>query len=206
MASMKTYKKNLKISALILLICVIAFVLVYYFLINPQDANLKNIDKQIVQNEDEYKLAQIASKADTQERISGEISTLQNKLDEFVLNYKSSADLTFDISQIANECGLSSFNVKSKDLQIIADSTDPNNIFEKHIKVSFVAGFHEFAVFLNSLERHKPVLFVNEFMLNSQNKDSGTYLVTLDLAALVQKQQVAEVDDGSTSQFNDVKL
>ena len=187
MAFIKTYKKYFIISALIWTACLIAFVLVYLLIINPQNKAKNNIVKKLVQSEQEYTNAQQDAKNDTQVRINEEIGTLRDKLEKFVLDPQNAADLTFDISQIANECAISSFNVQSSDMQIMRTSSDPNNILEKHIKISFIAGFQEFALFLNTLERHKPVLFVNEFMLSSQSNEKTSYQVILDLTALVQK-------------------
>jgi len=188
MAFIKTYKKYLKISALILIVCMAAFGLLYFLLIGPQNENQRNIETRLMQCKQEYSLAKIASKEENQALIREEIGNLKNKLNNFVLDNKNEADLTFDISQIANECELSSFSIQSSDVERNSESSEPNNVFEKSIKVSFMAGFEDFAIFLNTLERHKPVLFVNKFMLSRQNNSNANYQVTVDLAALVCKQ------------------
>ena len=181
-------KKYLKVCALIWVVCLAAFALSYFLLISPQNIAIKSLENKIVQGEQDYKRAQIAAKYETQDRINQEIESLRNKLDTFVLDNQKAADLTFDISQIANDCLLSSFNVQSNDIEMISESSDPNNIFEKQIKINFIAEFEEFAVFLNTLERHKPVLFVDKFMLSQKNNSEKDYQVTVDLTALVQKQ------------------
>ncbi len=188
MAFIKTYKKYLKVSALILIVCLAAFVLLYFLLISPQNETQRNIETRLMQCKQEYNLAKIASKEENQALIREEIGNLKNRLSNFVLDNKNAADLTFDISQIANECELSSFSIQSSDVERISESSDPNNVFQKSIKVSFIAGFEDFAYFLNTLERHKPVLFVNKFMLSRQNNSNANYQVTVDLAALVCKQ------------------
>ncbi len=188
MTFIKTYKKYLKVSALIWIICLVAFVLSYFLLIGPQNDTKKNIETKLVQSKEEYQMAQIASRPETKVLINEEIGGLKNKLDDFVIDYKSAGDLTFDISKIANDCSLTSFSIQSKDIDMINETSDPNNVYEKNFKVSFIAGFEEFAVFLNILERHKPVLFVNEFMLSRQNNSNTDFQVTIDLAALICKQ------------------
>ncbi len=188
MAFIKTYKKYLKVSALILIVCMAAFVLLYLLLIGPQNDTQRDIETRLMQCKQEYNLAKIASKEENQALIREEIGNLKSRLNDFVLDNKNASDLTFDISQIANECALSSFSIQSSDVERISESSDPNNVFEKSIKVSFIAEFEDFAYFLNTLERHKPVLFVNKFMLSRQNNSNANYQVTVDLAALVCKQ------------------
>jgi len=189
MALLRKYKNYFKISGLILIVSLIAFALVFFFIINPKIKLKKDIVNKLNQSKQEYEMAQLAASPKTQANINEEVGVLQDRLNDFVLDYKSAADLTFDISQIASECSVSSFSVQSSDMQMIPSVSDPNNIFEKRIKVSFMAGFPEFAAFLNSLERHEPVLFINEFVLSRHNKDKTIFQVSLELAALVQKQE-----------------
>lgn len=202
----KKYKKYLRISALVWAVCFVAFVLVYFFIMSPEYKKRNKIEKEFAKSRTDYELAQKATQEETKIRLNGEISLLQNKLDDFVMEFKSAKDLTFDISRIAGECKLSSFSIESDNLRASSASTEPKNIFEKHIKVNFVAGFQEFALFLNSLERHQPVLFVNQFSLSRRNNDNTTYQVTLDIAAFVQRQQVVEADNENADRIVGMKL
>ena len=197
MAFVKTYKKYLKVSALIWAACLVVFVLSYFLLIGPQVENQKNLERRFAESKQEYELAQIASRSDTQAKINEEIEALVNRFEEFVIDYKDAEDLTFDISQIADECQVSSFSVQVNDTQKMAGESDPNNIIEKHFRVSFISEFEEFALFLNSLERHEPVLFVNKFMISQNNQNREEYQVALDLAALVQKQPTAKLEENA---------
>jgi hypothetical protein len=195
MAIIKKYKKYLRISALMWGICLAAFAMVYFSVIGPSYEQKRKLEKELDESRRDYELALKAGREDTKARLDEEIKSLQDKLDIFVLDYKSAADLTFDISRIAGESKISSFDIQKDDIKASSAFTDPNNLFEKHVKVSFTAGFREFAEFLNTLERHQPVLFINDFKLSRQNKDNGGYQVSLDIAALVRKAQVAESGD-----------
>ena len=197
----KKYKKYLKISGVIWAVCLALFVLSWFLVMSPEYEKTKKIERDLVESQQDYELAQQAAQEETKTRLNEEIELLENKLDVFVLNFKSAADLNFDISRIAEESKVTSFNIESNDMRAAAASADPNNIFEKNVKVSFIAGFREFAVFLNSLERHQPVLFVKEFALSRQNNSKETYQVTLDIAALVQKQQVTKNTDEEAKQI-----
>ena len=124
----------------------------------------------------------------------------------FVVDSKGAEDLTFEISQIASENNVRSFSVESKDVRAASGITDSNNISESHITVSFAAGFNEFAGFLNSLERHRPVLFVSEFSLIRSKKDDLTYHVTMDVAAFVRRKQVSKVIDKPFKEIFDPEM
>jgi len=195
MAFIKKYKKYLRISALIWTVFLAVFILFGIFVIYPQYQERNKIEKELVESRRNYELAQKASQEETKARMKEEIDLLRGKLHSFVSDFKSSADLTFDMSRIADESKVSSFNIQSNDMKDVSGTAEPNNIFEKHIKISFIADFREFAEFLNSLERYQPVLFINEFSLSRQSSDSIDYQVTIDAVAFVQKQQVAVTKD-----------
>ena len=101
--------------------------------------------------------------------------------------------MTFDIGRIANEENVSSFSIKNNDKQSVSEIPDCKNICENHIDISFIAGFNQFATFVNALERHQPVLFVNEFTISRSNKGEPTYQVSLGVAAFVRKQKEREI-------------
>jgi Tfp pilus assembly protein PilO len=206
MTLIKKYKKYLRTLSLIWLACMAIFVLAYFLVMSPQYKTMSVVELELAENQQLYSSAQQAAQEDTKAMMNRQIEDLQNKLGSFVLDFSSAADLTFDISRIATESKVSSFNIQSDDVRSASSSAEPNNIFEKHIKVSFVAGFHEFAVFLNSLERHQPFLFVSQFTLGMQNSDKASYQVSLDIAALVRKPQDVKAKDETAGLIVGAKL
>jgi len=95
--------------------------------------------------------------------------------------------LTFDISQIANEKKLDSFSIKGKDTS--EKSTDFKYLSENRIDVSFAAAFNQFATFLNALERHWPVIFVDSFKITRSRRAEPDHKVNMNLAVFVRKRQ-----------------
>jgi hypothetical protein len=151
-------------------------------------------------------MAQLAADEKTKTRLNEEIEKLREKLKGFVVDLEDSANLTFDIGQIANKVNVSSFSVKGKDKQGFSEIPDCNSICEIHIDIGFIGGFDQFAKFVNELERHQPVLFVNEFTVSRSNKDEFVYQVNLDVAAFVRKQRDREIAAQSSASNMDSKI
>jgi hypothetical protein len=59
-----------------------------------------------------------------------------------------------------------------------------------HIDVRFTGSFLQFAAFLNMLERHRPVVFVDKFEIKRSQQDSLSHKVRMNLAVLVRSQPV----------------
>ena len=196
MVFIKKHKKYLITSGLVWAVCLVLFIIVYLFVIGPQNRQKKRIESELEKCIQKYEFAQKAAQEETKNRLNTEIELLQDKVTNFVLDSKGAEDLTFNISQIASENKVSSsFSVESVDVRAAPGIKDSSNISESHIKVSFTAGFNEFAGFLNSLERHRPVLFVSEFSLIRAKRDDLTYHVTMDVAAFVRRKQFSRVVD-----------
>lgn len=189
----KIYKQYLIRTGIVWAVCLVLFVLAYMFVLGPKKSNRKRIERTLTETKQQYEMAQKAAEEQTRVRLNEEIENLQDTMKNFVLDFEDSANLTFDIGRIANEKTVASFSIKNKDKQGLSEIPDCNSICENHIDIGFIAGFNQFATFVNALERHQPVLFVNEFTISRSNKGNSTYQVSLDVAAFVKKQQNKEI-------------
>jgi len=177
--------------------CLALFILAYILVLGPQKSSRKRLESTLAENKELYEFAQRATQEQTKIRLHKQIDGLQDRLKDFVVDFEDSANLTFDIGRIANEEDVSSFSIKHNDKQGVSEIPDCTSICENHIDISFIAGFNQFATIVNALERHQPVLFVNEFIISRSNKGESTYQVSLDVAAFVKKQHEKEIADQS---------
>jgi Tfp pilus assembly protein PilO len=189
----KSYKNYLTKAAIIWAACLVLIVLAYIFFLGPQINSRKRLENELAGKKQKYEAAKMAAREQTKARLNEEIKGMRSTLKDFVVDLKDSANLTFDIGKIANEEEVSSFSISNKNKQGISDIPDCNTIGESHIDIGFIAGFNQFATFVNALERHQPVLLVNEFRISRSNRDKTTYQVTLDVAAFVRKQQERQI-------------
>jgi len=198
-AFIKVYRKYITRAAIAWAACLVLFILAYILFLGPQKSSRKRIESALAEEKQLYELAQRAAQEQTKIRLNEQIEGLRNMLEDFVVDSEDSANLTFDIGRIANEQEVGSFSIKNKDKQGVLEIPDCNSIYENHIDIGFVAGFNQFATFVNALERHQPVLFVNEFAITRANNDKLAYQVTLDVAAFVRKQRDREIADQSST-------
>ena len=201
----KIYRKYLIRTAIAWAACLVLFILAYMLVLGPQKSNRKQLESTLSEKKELYEFAQRATKEQTKTLLSEEIQGLRGTLKDFVVDLEDSAYLTFDIVKIANKEDVSSFSIKNNAKQGIMEIPDCNSICENHIDINFVAGFKPFATFVNALERHRPVLFVNEFTISRSNKGESIYQVSLDIAAFVRKQQERKVADLSLATDFDSK-
>ncbi len=195
----KIYRKYLTRTAIAWAACLVLFILVYILVLGPQNSSRKRLKSTLAEKKQLYEFAQRATEEQTKIRLNEQIEVRGDILKDFVVDFEDSGNLTFDIGRIAKEEDVSSFSIKNNEKQGISEIPDCNSICENHIDISFIAGFNQFATFVNALERHQPVLFVNEFAISRSKKGESTYQVTLDIAAFVKKQQEREIADQSSA-------
>jgi hypothetical protein len=191
MAFIKAYRKYLTGAAIAWAGCLVLFLLAYIMALRPQYDSRKRLEDALAEQKELHASAQEASQEKAKVQLSEQIERLRNRLKDFVIDFDNSANLTFDVGQIASQEKVSSFSVKSKENRgtSMVAIPDSNCITESHMDISFIAGFYQFATFVNALERHRPVLFVREFTLSRSNQKDSMYQATLDVAAFVRKQQ-----------------
>lgn len=209
MINIRIYKTYLTSAAIIWAMSLALCILVYILVLKPQNNSKKRLENTLAEQKQIYASARRAAQEKTRIQLTEQIEHLRDRVKGFVVDLEESTDLTFDISQMAGKENLASLSVttrakRSANRRGIAMGTesDTNYISENHIDIKFNAGFHQFATFMNALERHRPILFVDEFKITRSNQDESVFQVTLDVAAFIRKQQNNETADAaSTSTF-----
>jgi len=165
------------------------FVLVYILVLAPQKSSKRRIEKQLAEKMQMYNSALRATREETKLKSDEEIEYLRTKLGDFAIDSKGLSNLTFDISHIADEKKVDSFGIRTKDKRGSSAVLNCNYVCENHIDVSFTAGFNQFASFLNALERHRPVVFIDMFSIKRSRRADSGHEVNMDMAVFVKKQQ-----------------
>jgi len=183
------YKKYVTKAALIWAGCFILFFFIYILMLAPQGKNKKRIEKQLAEKEQMCRLAQTAAQEETKIQLNEQLKYLQERFKDFVIGFEDLANLTFDISQIAKEKRLASFSIKGVETRGGPSIFDGKYLSENHFVVSFTGSFNQFATFLNVLERHRPVVFVDRLKITHSRLENSDHKVDMDLAVFVRKQQ-----------------
>jgi len=187
---MNVYKKYLTTVALVWAAYFIILLFVYMLVFSPQLDSKKHIEDKLATTKLEYESIVRKAQEGHKIKLDEEIELLRSKVEYFTIDFENSANLTFDISRMAGAGQIASFSIRSRDdSRRTSDLTEGKYVSESQIEVSFNAGFHQFATFLNALERHMPVLFIDRFTVNGLRQSASGPQVDMNLVVLVRKQQ-----------------
>ena len=170
----------------------VVFLLAHLFVLGPQKNYIKHTENELTEKKQAVESAMRAAQEETRIQLNEQIERLQSRLKDFVIDFEDSANLTFDISQIANDQKVASFSIKTKDSRGLSAIPDCSYIYENHIEINFTGGFRQFATFLSALERHRPVLFVDKLKIARSGPEGAEYQVRLNVTFLVGKPQERE--------------
>jgi len=176
-------------TGLVWLCCSVVFFFTYILVLKPQGQLKRKLESQLIEHKGNYEAASRTSDKAAQEQLSKEIDQLNSKLRRFVTDSNGSANLTFDVSKVASENKVSSFSVKSKDSKDLFEIKGCTLIGENRMDVSFKGTFIQFARFLNALEQHEPVVFVDSFVIERGRESANENNVAMMLSVYVEKRQ-----------------
>jgi Tfp pilus assembly protein PilO len=173
--------------ALVWAACVILFAVAYYFVIGPQLKIKTELEKKSAEKRQMYEEAMDAANEESKKALVDQVEWLKNELGGYIAESEESANLTFDIGRIAAEKQVSSFTIKTTERNSDVDQLESKNLQENRIDIAFESDFKQFATFLNALERHRPVVFVDGFKMSRAGSDKTLHKVDMDLSIFVRK-------------------
>ena len=185
----KALKEYIITLGLVWLGCAVLFIFVFMFFLKPQFKAKKMLAKQFAEKKAEFENARDTLSEQSRADFEKELSMLREKVEGFVTDSDGTANLTFDISRIANANNVSSFSIKGRNNLEVKDIEGCSLIGRSRIDVDFESNFKQFAKFLNSLERHEPVIFIDSFSIDKNRQNAEKAKVAMTLSVFVQKRQ-----------------
>jgi Tfp pilus assembly protein PilO len=167
--------------------CFVLFVLAYFFVISPRLEVKARLVKESAVKERMYEAAVDAAKEENKKKLAEEVEGLKSKLNDYVSGFEESANLTFDISRIAADKQVSSFKVKATDQLRESGPLESKYLQENRVEAAFESDFTQFATFLNALERHRPVVFVDRFRISRGGRNENLDTVDMGISIFVRK-------------------
>jgi len=185
----RAYKKYFKTISLIWSSFLVLFVLVYLLVLSPQAAKYNDLKAKLDAAGTAYNQTLKSTGLENLNSLKEQMEKLQIRLKDFIIDFKDTANLTFDISQIAREKQVSSFSITDQSSRKNSEIPNCDCISEKQIDIKFKASFNQFSGLLNAMERHRPVIFIDEFMISRSNDGISGNEVEMNLSVFVTKQE-----------------
>ena len=136
----------------------------YFLFYAPQQAELLQVNNQCDESQTALGQAQLAAQDEAKAKQKQQCEDVSQFISGFSTHQDSVTELVFEIGRIANELRLSEFSSKDQKQKNYSTVGKSELVSEVWLKVEFQATFEQFAQFLNRLECHDPVVFVEEVL------------------------------------------
>ena len=158
----------------------------YLLLYAPQQATLLQLKNQCAESQTVLEQAQLAAQDQTKAKQKQQCEEVGQLISGFSTQQDAVTELVFEIGRIANELRLSEFSSKNQKQQNYSTVGKSKLVSEVWLNVDFQATFEQFAQFLNRLECHSPVVFVEEVSFRRGSQDAHNHTTSLQLSFLAE--------------------
>ena len=143
----------------------------YSLLHAPQQATLLQLKNQCAESQSALVQAQLAAQDQTKAEQKQQCEEVGQLISGLSTQQDAVTELVFEIGRIASELRLSEFSSKNQKQKNYSTVGKSKLVSEVWLDVEFQATFEQFAKFLNRLESHSPVVFVEEISFRRGAKD-----------------------------------
>jgi hypothetical protein len=179
------YRKYFKIGILFWAVCFIVLLLSYLLVLSPQEKLRRMTERKLAETKLLAQSAREAAEESNKNMLIEQLSNLGNRLKDFVVEQENAANLTFDIGRISSDVKLNSFSSIFTGSEGTTKKDNYKHIIARQISVNFNSSFNKFANFLNTLERSRPVIFIDTFSITRSGESDSGHKVDMKLAVLV---------------------
>ncbi|MHC4524296.1 MAG: hypothetical protein ACYTEU_01055 [Planctomycetota bacterium] len=159
----------------------------YFLFYLPQKTELAQLQNQCSESQMELERAQLAGQDQTKEKMQRRCQEADRLISDFSTEHDKTTELVFEVGQIANDLRLAEFSSKNEKKRDQSTIEKSKTLDEGWLNVKFFATFDQFAQFMNQLERHCPVVFIEEVSFRRGTSSGKGHEVSLQLSFLAEK-------------------
>ena len=167
--------------------------LFYVAVVLPQRDELRHTNRILAQKEEQYGRFSDSQEAQTRAKIDEKLKKRRGHYDDFIAAYGDSGSLVFAVSEIASEQEITSFSARQLANEPMTGKVKYEQIKENRINVTFESDFAAFARFVNTLERQRPIVFVDRFTVSKQQDEDARLKASMELAVFAMKERDASI-------------
>lgn len=190
------YRKYFKIGIIFWAVCFIILLLSYLLVLSPQERIRRSTERKLADTKHLAQSAREAAEEKNKKLLLEQLSNSGDRLKGFVIEQENVANLTFDIGRIKSKVKLNSFSSNFTGSEGTIKTDNYKHIIARQISVNFNSSFNKFAIFLNTLERNRPVIFIDTFSITRAGESDSGHNVDMKLAVLVGKDAKTKGVDG----------
>ena len=183
---MKASEKHLIVKvAVIWGLCAFAVIAFYMGVVFPAQRSARQVSGRLDEITSRYEEAGEFVRGRRLEKMQRQIVLLRAELETYLVSRDAARDNASAISRIAERTGIKGYSTRYRNSSLIAELDNCLHVGASWIDISWKGDFEQFARLINELERHRPVVFVDGFLISRPNNQAEGCQIELSLVILV---------------------
>jgi hypothetical protein len=186
----KANKNYLLTVGIVWLASTVALGLFYSMCITSQESDMALVRSDISRAQETYGALMKAQSPAGQTRLMEEQQEKRDLAIDFVAEFSKTESLAFMVNKLAQKQKLGAFGSSRIATQKNDVMDDCKYITKQKVRIVFDADFNAFATFVNTMERSKPIVFVDVFTVTNAQDGKSTSNNSIDLAVFCSKNEL----------------
>ncbi len=183
---MKASEKHLIVKvAVIWGLCAFAVMAFYLGVVFPAQRSAQEVSRCLDEMTRRYEEAGEFVRSRCLEEMRRQVVLLRAELEKYLVSSDAARDSTSRISQIAQRAGIKGYSTRYRNSSSVAELDNCLHVGASWVNISWKGDFEQFARLVNELERHRPVVFVDGFLISRSDKAGPGCQIELSLIILV---------------------
>lgn len=180
------YKRYFKTAGLIWIAFFVLLGIVYIFVLPPQEKTLEKSIEQLESIKKEQDETRGITSDVERKRLLSRIEQLRDDLGFYAVKVEDITDIEFAIKKAVLAMKGITFKSFGRTTDSYVEIANCYHVGTVSFRIDFNASFNSFARVVNTLERFKPVVFVDEFNIQRSSSDNSDHNVSMKLTIFVQ--------------------
>lgn len=163
----------------------------YFMLYEPRTQLLVRTENKLSESNETLALAKMADREDSQRKQAERLENTQQTIDRFSISQENITALVFEIGEIANELRISEFSSKIRDYSQMQKAGNAGCLQESWLSIECTASFEQLMQFINRLEKHDPVVFVEKLSIQRRSGETAGHEIEIELSLLASEKKAA---------------
>lgn len=166
-------------------VCALAVIAFYLGVVFPSQRSVEQVSSRLDEITRRYEQASEFVRSRRLEEMRRHVVLRQEELAKYMVVGDAARDNASGISQIAERAGIKGYSTRYRGICLIAELDNCVYVGVSRIDISWKGDFEQFARLVNELERHRPVIFVDDFVISRPDNPAEGCQIALSLVILV---------------------
>lgn len=183
---MKTSEKHLIVKvAVIWGLCAFAVMAFCMGVVFPAQRSARQVSGRLDEITIRYEEAGECVRGRRLEKMRRQVVLLRAEMEKYLVSSDAARDNASAISRIAERAGIKGYSTRYRNSCLIAELDNCLHVGASWVNISWKGDFKQFARLINELERHRPVVFVDGFLISRPDNPAEECQIELSLVILV---------------------